>query len=228
MIERIHDYRGGQMKTNRVAPILAVCLLFALTLACAVGATPTPTPVPPTNTPFPTDTATPVPTPTRTPLPTRTPRPTPAPIGSAVHYKSLEITVLNVINRPSVHFGDVAGNFEKFFEPLEGHFLIDVAVLVRNQNPGNPVSFKWENVFVVEANGDAWYPVWGTIKTFPSEKTLDPYTLGLNSTQLRGDDTIQFDGYTYMRLIFSVSDNPNQTILFGIEDSPFIGFRLED
>ena len=107
----------------------------------------------------PTNTATP--RPTSTPYPTLTeipPTPTPAAIGVPVKYESLEITVLDVKNLDSVHFGDVSGGWETFYKPLPGKFLIDVGVLVRNLDPGNPVLMDWMNVYIVEESGNAWYP----------------------------------------------------------------------
>ena len=145
-----------------------------------------------------------------------------------VVYDSLEITVLDVINRESVHFGDVSGGWETFYKPLPGKFLIDVGVLVRNLKPGNTVRMTWSNVYVVEANGDAWYPGWGNMRTVSVDKKMDPFTIGLSSTNINGDDAIEFDNNTYMRLIFSVAADPNQDVLFIIERSPVIAFRVKE
>jgi hypothetical protein len=220
------------MKIYRIAPIISAFLvLLAVTLACAGGATAEPTALPPTPVP-PTKTPTPIPPtkkPTSTRPPTATLEPTPAPIGFPITYtyRSLEITVLDVINRESVHFGDIAGNWETFYKPLEGHFLIDVGVLVRNLKPGNIVRLKWSNVYIVEANGDAWYPAWGKTKTVSVGKQVDPFIIGLSSTNLNGEDFIEFDNDTYLRLIFGVVNDPKQTILFAIEYSPYISFQVE-
>ena len=207
----------------------AVFLLFvALILwACsggAVAATVTPLS---TISPTPFNTVTPMPT--STPLPTLTeipPTPTPAAIGVPVKYKSLEITVLDVKNLESVHFGEVAGGWETFYKPLPGKFLIDVGVLVRNLDPGNAVHMDWMNVFIVEANGSAWYPGWGSMKKVTADKKMDPFTIGLGSTPIDGEEGIDFDNDTYMRLIFTVDANPEKEILFAIERSPVIGFHV--
>jgi len=134
--------------------------------------------------------------------------------------------VLDVVNRESVHFGDVSGGLETFYKPLEGHFIIDVGVLVRNLEPGNAVQVKWSNVYILEENGDAWYPVWGQTQTVTPGRKVDPFSIGLSSDNVNGDEFLEFENDTYMRLIFSVQNDPEQTILFAIEDSPFIQFKV--
>lgn len=212
------------MKHHPIAPVLSTILILAfLITACSIAAS-EPTPIPPTDTPA--ATATKTPKPTSTPRPTATLVPTPAPLGSAVTYNSLEITVLDVFNRESVHFGDVSGHWETFYKPIAEHYLIDVGVLVHNLKPGNVVPVKWGNIFIVEENGDGWYPGWGKAKTVETGTKIDPFSIGLSSTNLNPDDLVQFDNDTYLRLIFMVVADPEQTILFGIEDSPAIGFKV--
>jgi len=202
-----------------LAGALLVLACVTLTSSAPVTYAPANT-LAPTNTPRSTNTSLP---PTATEVP---PTPTPAPIGAPVVYDSLEITVLDVKNRESVHFGDVSGAWETFYKPLQGKFLIDVGVLVHNLIPGQAVHMQWKNVFVVEANGDSWYPGWGNIKTVSVDKKLDPYNIGLSSTQINGDDNIEFDNNAYLRLIFSVAADPEQDILFAINKSPVITFRV--
>ncbi len=207
---------------------LGVFSLLAV-LACGFGgAFSLPATATPTNTATlePTSASTPIPTNTSTP--TETPTATPAPVGSTVTYGSLEITVIDVINRESVHFGDVDSGWETFYTPSDGHYLIDVGVLVHNSKPGNAVHMRWKDVYVVEENGDAWQPIWGSIKMVDSGTKVDPFSIGLSSTDLDGDADIEFDNDTYLRLIYGVKDDPNQTILFGVQDSPMISFTLNE
>ena len=191
-------------RKNQYPFVSFILVLILVSLACG-SAQPTPTQAPTSTV---TVVASQTPRPTSTPRPTATkvpPTPTPASIGVPVVYDSLEITVLDVMNRESVHFGDVAGGWETFYKPLAGRYLIDVGVLVHNLKPGNAVHMKWNNVYVVEASGDAWYPVWGTLKTVSADKKMDPFTMGLSSINIDGDEAIEFDNNTYMRLIFSVN-----------------------
>jgi hypothetical protein len=215
------------MKTKLLSSIaLAVLPFVIISLGCTVS-----NPVPTPTFPIPTRTATPIPPtrrPTSTPLPTATPQPTPAPVGAPVPYGSLEITVLDVIKRQSIHFGDVAGGFETFYEPLDGYFIIDVGVLVRNLEPGNFVQVKWSDVYILEENGNAWYPNWGQMQTVSPGRKVDPFSIGLSSNDVNGDEFIYFENDTCMRLIFSVQNDPEQTILFAIKDSPYIRFQVEE
>jgi hypothetical protein len=131
-----------------------------------------------------------------------------------------------VLNRESVHFGDVSGKWETFYKPIAGHYLIDMGVLVHNQQPGSVVSVNWSNIYIVEENGDAWYPGWGKAKMVDIGAKEDPFRIGLSSTNLNADDLVEFDNDTYLRLIFMVVADPEQIILFRIEDSPAIGFKV--
>lgn len=210
------------MKRNFKFVVLTLVVLFSLSCgALAPSATPTPAP---TATPAPTDTPTPLPT--DTPLPTATTEPTPAPVGSSVKFGNLEVKVLDVVNRESVHFGDVSSGWETFYKPNPGFFLIDVGVLVRNLDSGNAVSLKWKDIYVVEENGDASYPLWGNTKMVSKDGKMDPFSISLSSTDIDGDADVQVDNDTYFRLIFGVKDDPKQTILFGIQDSPKISFNV--
>jgi hypothetical protein len=206
--------------------LIALCLVLSacgpsaqqLTSTAVAAFTNTPTA---TQTPLPTETATP--TPTRTPRPTKTnipPTPTPASIGSSVIYDSLEITVLDVATHSQIVPG---GLYYYYSKP--GFTFIDLGVLVKNLNPGQPVKVAWSYIYVTEAGGKSWYPLYGDFKQVDSGKTYDPFNIGVK-TEINGSSTMTFDNDTYLRLIYYVTDDPNQTILFNIEDSPLIGFKL--
>ncbi len=212
---------------TRSSPVFSAALVVTLAvLACSRFSAPTQTPAPPSATDTPLPSPTPTARPTSTPLPSATPQPTPAPLGSPVIYDSLEITVIDVINRETVHFGDVSKGWETFYKPSPGHFLIDMGILVHNFNSGSETKIAWSNIYIVEANNDAWYPLWGKAKTVGTQTKMDPFSIGLNSTRLEGEDLVDFQDDTYLRVIFSVADDPQQTILFGIGDSPMIGFQV--
>jgi hypothetical protein len=202
-------------------------LLLGLILLSGCGSIfPQPTP---TATLVPTATLKPsaTPRPTSTPRPTNTPTPTPAPVGTTITYGNLEITVLGVKNRESVHFGDITGNMETFYKPRPGNFLIDVGVLVHNLKPDHVERVKWGDVFIVDQDG-SWYPIWGNSKAVTAGKVVDPFSVGLSSVQTDPDAYISFNEDTYLRLIFGTSDDPEQTLLFGIEDSAKITFTPSD
>ena len=211
--------------------MLAMLIVFSVT-ACGgqfFGGTATPIPtntLEATKTPIPTNTATATatPKPTSTPLPTKTPvppTPTPAPIGVSVISDSLEITVLDV----TTHSHIVPGGLYYYYSK-PGKTFVDVSVRVRNLNPGKPVRVQWRYVYILEGNGDSWYPLYGDIKQVDSGKQFNPNNISI-STEVRGSDFVAFDNDTYLRLIYYVTNDPNQTILFRIEDSQQIEFHTK-
>jgi len=201
--------------------VISACGPSAQQLTSTAVAIPTNT-IKATSTPLPTNTATPKPTstprPTKTPIP---PTPTPAPIGASVTYDSLEITVLGV----TTHSHIVPGGLYYYYSK-PGFIFIDVGVRVRNLTPGKAVRMQWNNVYVVEADNKSWYPLYGDTKQVDSGKQFDPFNIGI-STEVDGSKFITLDNDTYLRLVYYVTDDPNQVILFGIQDSPLIEFQIK-
>jgi len=215
------------MKQNRpFNQVVFVSIITLLVLACAggsLGATATPAPTnttAPTITPLPTNTVTPRPTATARPTATEIPpTPTPAPIGVPVVYDSLEITVLDVVPHSQIVTG---GSYYYYSNP--GETFIDMAVRVRNLNPGNVVRIQWSYVYIVEAKG-TWAPLYGVTRRVESGTEYDPFNIAIK-TEVNGDEFIEFDDDTYLRLIYYIVDDPEWTLLFGIENSPQISFQL--
>ena len=54
----------------------------------------------------------------------------------------------------------------------------------------------------------------------------DPFNIALG-TEVKGENFVEFDNDTFLRLIYYIEDDPEQTLLFGIEDSPLISFQLK-
>ena len=198
--------------TKRVIFILlgTMCVLACATLTGGVDATSVPT-----NANFPTKTSLPARISTVSPTETEIP-PTPSPVevGQAVSYGSLEITVLIADGHTLI----VPGGKVYYYAKHGGAFL-DLGVLVKSADPSNPVKINWNQVYVVEENGDAWAPGFADVKI--SKNKLDPFGIGINTemTKALSESAIEFGDDTYMRLIFVVK-NVDQTILFGIEGSP--------
>ena len=218
-------------KTGSGSILMACIILLLVSIACgALAPQATPTPVA-TESPPATATATALPTktprPTATAVPTETAFPTPAPLGSPVMYGSLEITVLAAVSRPTMHLGDIQGRHYVYYFAKGDERIIDIAVLVHNLDPGHPSQVNWKQVFLVEANGDSWYPSWAKTKVSASNNIADPYSIGISSDEVKGDDTVDFKDYTYMRLVFLVAKDPTQTLIFGIADSPLIAFQVK-
>jgi hypothetical protein len=126
-----------------------------------------------------------------------------------------------------MHIGDVQGRHYVYYTPPAGKRLIDVAVLVHNLNAGQPVTVKWNNVYITEANGDSWYPYWAKTKSVGANSISDPYSIGISSDEVDGNASVEFVNYTYLRLVWLVVNDPTQTLAFGIGDSPIIAFKIK-
>lgn len=207
---------------NRYGKLFGLLAAALLMLACA-GAlagtveTPAVSPTPPAP-----NTATA--RPTSTPKPTKTPFPTPAPLGVSIEADDFSFTVIDAVSLRRIYPGGTL-----LFSPNPGYLIMDIGVRIKNKNPGKTVSIPWENVYVTEANGDSWYPIWGTSKFVDSGTELDPFSLGISSEEINGVDRINFTGDAYLRLIYIVTDNENQPvpIIFGIGDAPEAEFIVE-
>jgi len=169
-------------------------------------------------------TNTPVPTSTKTPRPTPTMPPTAAPIGAVVPQGSLEITLLSALERKTMHIGDVQGRYYVYYYAPKGTRIIDLAVLVHNTDPNRSVKVKWGDVYVVEPNGDSWYPVWAKTKSVAEANLADPFSIGISSEDVDPESVVEFVQDTYLRLVFIVKNDSAAKLRFQVEDSPRIEF----
>jgi hypothetical protein len=196
-------------------------IMALLLLACAAVQAATATPVPTSTSTFtPTVRPSSTPKPTYTPTPTNTPVPTPADIGDPVSSNGLEFTVIGAVNRDRVYPGGVY-----LYTPKSGSTFLDVGIKISNSNPGSSKLVLWSDVYVVEENGDTWYPYWSGEKAVTSGKKFDPFTLGIDVTD--GSAHIAIDEDVYLRLIFIVSAGPEKTVLFRIGDSPAVEIAVK-
>jgi hypothetical protein len=216
------------MNTRRALPIL-LSLLAIIILACIcglpdtsdTGQTDSPAQEEPADEPR--DTATPrppTPKPTETAIPTETLPPPPVPVGEPVQGSNIEVTVVDVIVRDRIYPGGVY-----LYSPKAGFEILDFGVKVTNLVSGHTQSIQWSNVYIVEENGDSWYPIWGGAKMVPGGSSFDPFSIGISEQELVGTDTFEVEEDTYLRLIYIVQSDPPQTILFAIEDTPFIVYE---
>jgi hypothetical protein len=153
---------------------------------------------------------------------TQTPIQTPAPLGIPVILGNhAELSVIDVLHHEAVNLG---GSYQ--FIPNPSFRVIDVGVRIVNYSPGDTISFRWNNVYVLEENGDGIYPIWGSVKPVRSGEVIDPFDIELNAEEIDGNEMISFDNDAYLRLIYIVRDIP-QDMLFGIGNSPQINFTVE-
>lgn len=199
--------------------MIAAVLILACGGAPVITATETPAA---TFTPEATNTATPKPT--RTPIPTRTPQPTPAPRGVPIQGDGFTYTIIDGVSLRRIYPG---GEF--LYIPDPGYIIIDLGVRLQNDNPGSEITLNWGDIYITEANGDAWLPLWGSSEEVASGTEMDPYTIGISSKIIEGTETTKFKGDLYLRLIFIAGDNNNNPvpIVFGIGYSNLAEFIVE-
>jgi hypothetical protein len=204
--------------------LLAIMSVLIQSCGGRAPATATLTPEP-TFTLLPAKSATPNPTstsqPTSTPQPTDTvlPTPTPAALGEAVQSGSMGITVLDVIRHDHIIPG---GMFYYYANP--GYMIIDLEVKVQNLG-SSPVSIKWNDLYVVDESGLTRNTQWAGSQKAGKKEKVDP--LKIDYHDVTGSEVVTFSDAVYMRAIFVITDKPVQTVLFGIQDSPLIGFKVK-
>ena len=124
-----------------------------------------------------------------------------------------------------VTHGHIVTGGSYYYYSKPGETFIDMAVKVRNLRAGNPVRIQWSYIYIVETKG-TWYPLYGAIRRMESGKEYDPFNIDIDF-EVNGENFVEFDDDTFLRLIYYVADDPEQILLFGIADSPLISFQLK-
>jgi hypothetical protein len=203
-----------------VVKIGLLIFISALLQACGGKAQPATT-LPPRSTYTPTAIVTSTMAPTSTPVPTATdiPTSTPAPLGKVVRNGSLEITVMDV-NR---HDNLIPGNGYRYWAKT-GYIIIDL--IVKLQNTGSdPASLKWSDLYVIDGSGYHRDLLFGGSQKASKKERVNP--LAIDYQDVNGRTEITVSDTVYMRAIFIITDKPQQSVLFGIGDSPLIGFTVK-
>jgi hypothetical protein len=192
-------------------------------LACGGGALASVTETP-TLSPTPLSTSTKTPRPTSTPRPTNTAFPTSAPIGVSIGTDDFSYTVVDAVSLNRFYPGGTV-----LFTAKAGYMIVDIGVHLVNNDPGKMVTIPWDQVYIAEANGDAWYAFYGTVKEVEGGAEMDPFTIGISHVELDVTEKIEFSGDAYLRIIFLVNDNDNQPVPlnFGIGEAPDAAFIVE-
>ncbi len=190
--------------------------------ACGGGAlaaaTPTPSPNP-TSTPPPTNTSTPKPTSTPRPTNTVLPTPTPASLGEPVKSGSIEISVLDVYKHDNL----IPGNGYRYWAN-PGYMIIDLVVKVQNTG-STPASITWNDTYVIDDTNSHHEMLFAGSRSAAKKEKVDPLSIDYND--VGGSAVIEIIDTVYMRIIYLISDKPEQMVLFGIKDSPLIGFTVK-
>jgi hypothetical protein len=192
-------------------------------LACGGGAFASVTETP-TLSPTPLSTSTKTPRPTSTPRPTNTAFPTSAPIGVSIGADDFSYTIVDAVSLGRFYPGGTI-----LFTAKPGYMIVDIGVHLVNNDPGKSVTIPWDQVYIAEANGDAWYAFYGTVKEVESGAEMDPFTIGISHVELDVTEKIEFSGDAYLRIIFLVNDNDNKPVPlnFGIGEAPDAAFIVE-
>jgi hypothetical protein len=185
--------------------------LFAPTITPSATITPTLT-LAPTSTPRPTST----PNPTATKVP---PTPTPASLGEAVSYKSIEVSVLDVYRHDNL----IPGNGYRYWAN-PGYLIIDLVVKAHNTGT-SPAAIKWSDTYVIDSDGMRSDVLFGGSRTAASKQKVDPLSIDYNA--IYGDTAVEFEDTAYMRIIYIITEKPEQKVLFGVGDSPLIEFNVK-
>jgi serine/threonine protein kinase len=177
-----------------------------------------------TTTPTPTATLKPTKTlrPTSTPRPTATkapPSPTPASLGQAVKYKSIEISVLDVYRHDNL----IPGNGYRYWA-TDGHMIIDLVVKVKNTG-STPTSIKWSDTYVIDSDRSRLDVLFAGFRRAADKEKVDPLSIDYNDVNT--NMLIEIKDTVYMRIVYIITEKPEQTVVFGIGDSPLIGFSVK-
>lgn len=205
------------------SPILFLIAMFTtISLACAgLSTAPTATPEPvstATSTPEPLPTATATTKPTNTPRPTATaipPAATPAPVGVTVSNEDYDVNVVKVRKLGSVYLDQ---NF--VWQANPGYLFLELGVQITSKKMGNK-SIPWQNIYVIEQDGNSWYPGWGGFQTARSGETVNTATIIFAPID-NGNELVQFGDTVFLRAIWNITDNNPSIVHFGFDTSPLI------
>jgi len=100
-----------------------------------------------------------------------------------------------------------------------GEIFIDLGVLVKNFDPNHPVTVTWNDVYIVDVNGDAWRANFGNAKMVESGTQFDPYDIGIDE-EVKSGAMLKFENDTYLCPVYYTIYDPEKPIFFGIDNSP--------
>lgn len=210
---------------------LFVIIVFVLSLACATLPAPSETNNNPNNDGSPSEAIatntiiaqTATPKPSKTPAPTKTPIPptaTAASLKEPVSNEQFEVRIITSRFLDSVYrYFSAGGGFE--YTPNEGYTFLELGVKITNLKPEQPVTVKWEDVYVIDTTNSAWYPNFAGSYT-PKTKTEEVNPATILFDELYNLDDILVEEIVYIRAIWVVIDEKPTFYLFGFDTSPLI------
>lgn len=196
---------------------ILICLIPSLACSTFTKLSATAT-VPPTETSVPFITPTSTLKPTSTPLPTATtilPTATAAPVGVPVSNSDYTVEVIKVRKLGSVYL-----NSNYVWEANPGYLFLELGVKVTEKRDGI-VSLPWQNIYVIEESGDAYFPGWGGYQEIESGSNINPTEIIFEQIN-DGYKEILFSDEVLLRVIWTVKDNNPSIVLFGFDTAPLI------
>ncbi len=149
----------------------------------------------------------PEPAPVETEAPTEAP-PAEAPsgaVGDTITGDLYEVTVTDARELKRVYMGNY------YYYPKDGQMFVEIIARVSNLS-GSEAAVPWENIYVEEENGDAWYPTWGGYKAVAAGKKVDGASISVNQIT-DGKEEVKFDEDAVFRMIWFVNRDTNKTSL---------------
>ncbi|MBN1303034.1 MAG: hypothetical protein JXA13_01260 [Anaerolineales bacterium] len=198
----------------QIVLFLFACILF---LGCSSAGMSLSTPTAasaPTRTPRPSATPRPTLPPTET-LPPPSPTPIPAGLGETVSFGDLDMTVLYAVTHDRIVPGGMY-----YYVPNEGYMVVDVIVRLETTS-SNPVEVAWNDFYIINELEEVFNTSFAGSGRFGKTEKVDVFTQVDYDEIAPGDVLEIIDRYAYYcKVIFVISDDSEQTILFGIDASP--------
>ncbi len=137
-------------------------------------------------------------------------------MGTPVSTENYEVNVLYMRRLDTVYLDQ-----DYVWVPKKGYMFVELGIKAVNLKPGSTVAVPWQDIYVIEQNGDAWYPSWGEAKAVASGVEISPKSLTFHEIKDKYERVV-FKEVAFVRAIYIVGDQRPTTLLFGFGDSPLI------
>ncbi|NWF64170.1 MAG: hypothetical protein HXY38_07685 [Chloroflexi bacterium] len=132
-----------------------------------------------------------------------------------VSNKEYEVNVIKVRKLGSVYLDQ-----NHVWQANPGYLFLELGVRVVGKRTGI-TSIPWKNIYVVDQDGNSWYPNWGGYKTASIGEKINPAEIIFAEIE-NEKALISFTEAIFLRLIWTVKDNNPSTVLFGFDTAPLI------
>jgi hypothetical protein len=102
--------------------------------------------------------------------------------------------------------------------------IIDLVVKVQNTGTTS-ASIDWNDTYIMDETFSRYELIFAGSRSATKKEKVDPLSIDYNA--IYGSSPIEIIDTVYMRIIYIIPDKPEQMVLFGIGDSPLIGFPVK-